>query len=232
MTFPPGYTTTDILVLCIETANGWTFPLWETNLTNNGWARVANSNTMPGATSVAANAVYQDIWWSRPSTTSQTAVIIGDGGNHTLVVCAAFQGACTTGSPWDTGTSAGINLHTSVETAQVNTMAVTTTTANTLIIAIINKPDDSTAGGINASPLLFSAGANDDTGLTEHCDSGTTGGSGGQIAFLSWRKPTSGLTANLRANTTVANTAILWLGALLASPDSITAKPFSFSIIT
>lgn len=217
LALPAGYQTTDILVAIIESANQYLAQA-ATNLTNNGWARVANSNTRLGV-AAAANATYMDIWWQRPTSQSQTAVVLGDYGDHTLAVVAAFSNCITTGSPWDTGTAAGVNVAVTVATAQVNSMAVTTTTANTLILTIINSPQDIAAARINAGPLLFSAGANDDVNLTKHFDLGTTSGGGGTIACLSHRKPTAGLTANVRANVTVTNTAIIWTGALIGRPD-------------
>lgn len=223
MAFPSGYTTSDILVLVIETANDWVSSLWTTNLTNNGWARAANSNTIYGGANTAANVTYMDVWWSRPTTTSQTAVILGDAGDHTLAVCAAFANCITTGDPWDTGTAAGINVKVGVATAQVNSFAVTTATANTLILTVINSPQDIAAGRINASPLLLVGGSGGDTELTEQCDFGTTSGGGGTIAILTHRKPTAGATANVRANTTIANTALIWTGALIGLAD---AKPW------
>jgi hypothetical protein len=224
MAFPANYTTSDILVLVIETANDYVSALWATNLTNNGWARVANSNSFPGGTSATANAVYQDIWWSRPSTTSQTAVILGDAGDHTLGVCAAFSNCITSGSPWDTGTAAGINVKVSVATAQVNSYAVTTATANTLILTVINTPQDAASARLSVPKLFTSSGANDDTDLTERFDWGATSGGGGTIGLHTHRKPTAGLTANLRCNLAASNTAIIWTGALIG-----VGHPYSFS---
>jgi hypothetical protein len=230
MANPAGIAEGDILVLAIETANDWVALVHATNLTNNGWARVANSNSFPGGTPAAANNTYQDIWWRRVGANANTAVILGDAGDHTLAVCAAFSNCVATGSPWDTGTAAGINVKVSVATAQVNSYAVTTSSANTLILTIINSPQDIAAGRINASPLLLVGGAGSDTELTERCDWGTTSGGGGTIAILTHRKPTAGLTANVRANTTVANTAILWTGALIGLADAI-IRPRSQVII-
>lgn len=226
MSFPAGYTTSDILVLVIETANDWVSSLWTTNLTNNGWSRCANSNTIYGGANTAANVTYMDVWWSRPTTTSQTAVILGDAGDHTLSVCAAFSNCITSGSPWDTGTAAGINVKVGVATAQVNSGAVTTSTANTLIVTIINTPQDAASARLSV-PKLFSSGANDDTELTEQCDWGTISGGGGTIGIYTHRKPTIGLTANVRCNLAASNTALIWTGALVGVGD-----PYSFSCIT
>ena len=223
MANPAGIAVNDILVLVIESANQYLAQA-ATNLTNNGWARVANSNTQLGV-AAAANATYMDIWWRRVGANANTAVVLGDYGDHTLAVCAAFSNCVVTGSPWDTGTAAGINVGVSVATAQVNSYAVTTSTANTLILTIINSPQDIAAGRINTGPLLFSSGSNDDVELTERFDFGTTSGGGGTIACLTHRKPSAGLTANVRANTTVLNTAIIWTGALIGLAD---AKPKSF----
>jgi hypothetical protein len=227
ITLPATYTTDDILVLVIESANQYLAQA-ATNLTNNGWSRVANSNTMLGV-AAAANATYMDIWWSRPSTTAQTAVTLGDYGDHTLAVVGRFANCVTTGSPWDTGTAAGINVTVGTATAQVNSYGVTTSTANTLVLTVINSPQDIAAGRINASPLLLIGGSAGDTELTERFDYGDTAGGGGTIAVLTHRAATTGTTANVRANTTVANTAILWTGALKGIPN---AFPFSFACFT
>jgi hypothetical protein len=224
MAFPAGYTTSDILVLVIESSNQFLAQA-QTNLLNNGWARVANSNTGIG-TAATANGVRQEIWWQRPTTTSQTAVVLGDYGNHTMAVCAAFANCITTGSPWDTGTANGINVSITTATAQANSYGVTTSNANTLILTIFCTPATGASGWINASPLLV--GGSGDTELTERCDFGTASGDGGRIAILTHRKPTAGATANVRANTTTSNTHIIWTGALIGLPDS---KPFSQVVI-
>ena len=229
MTNPAGLLANDILVLVIESANQFLTQA-QTNLTNNGWLRVANSNTGIG-TAAAANAVRQEVWWRRVGANANTAVVLGDYGDHTLAVCGAFSNCVNTGSPWDTGTAAGINVGITVATAQVNSYAVTTSTANCLILTIISRPQDSAAGQINAAGLLlFSSGANDDTQLTERYDWGTTSGGGGTIAVLTHRKPTAGLTANVRANTLTSNTAIIWTGALIGLADAV-IRPRSQVII-
>jgi hypothetical protein len=219
MTNPASLVEGEILVLVIESANQYLAQA-ATNLTNNGWLRVANSNTGIGV-AAAANATYQDIWWRRVGANANTAVVLGDYGDHTLVVVSAFANCVTTGDPWDTGTAAGINVGITVATAQVNSYAVTTATANCLILTIINKPDDVAAVSINANPKLFSSGANDDVELTERIDYGTASGGGGRFAMLTHRKPAAGLTANVRANTTTVNTAIIWTGALIGIADAV-----------
>ena len=223
---PAGIAANDILVLVIESANQYLAQA-ATNLTNNGWARVANSNTKLGV-AAAANATYMDIWWRRVGANANTAVVLGDYGDHTLAVVGAFANCVNTGSPWDTGTAAGINVAVTVATAQVNSYAVTTSSANTLILTVVTRPQDSAAAQINASPILV--GGSGDTELTIRYDLGTTSGGGGTIAVLTHRKPTAGTTANVRANTLTSNTAILWTGALVGLPDP-TAFPRSFAVI-
>ena len=222
MTLPAGYQVNDILVLIVETANntgaGMTgIPAQgQTNLTNNGWARVANSNTSLLSPTVAASQnTKQDIWWNRATSTSQTAVVLGDSGDHTLAVCAAFENCITTGDPWD-GT---INVTQTTATSQVTSGNITTSSANTLLLAVISSPRDAAAAHINASPLLINT--TDEVELTERFDFGTTSGNGGTIGALTFRKPSAGATANVRANTVTSNVAIVWLGALKGIPDAV-----------
>lgn len=231
MTLPAGYQVNDILVLAIETANNTGAGMsgipaqGQTNLTNNGWARVANSNTSLLAPTVAASQNTKlDIWWNRASTTSQTAVVLGDSGDHTMSVCAAFSNVIATGDPWD----AAVNVTMTTASAQTTSRNVTTSVANTLVLTIIASPRDAAAAHINASPLLLIGGSGGDTELTERCDWGTTQGNGGTVGWLTHRKPTAGATANVRANTVTSNVTIMWTGALKGLPD---ARPRSQVIL-
>ena len=222
ITNPASLVANEILVLVIESAAQYLAQA-ATNLTSNGWQRVANSNTTQG-TAASANGVHQDIWWRRVDANANTAVVLGDYGDHTLAVVGAFGNCITTGSPWDTGTAAGINVGVTVATAQVTSRNCTTSAANTLIVTIINRPQDSAAAFVNSAPyLLLVGGSGGDIELTERCDFGTASGGGGQIAMTTHRKPTAGATANVRANTLTSNTCIIWTGALIGLPD---AKPY------
>lgn len=216
---PTGYAANDILVLNIESSNQFLAQAY-TNLTNNGWARPANSNVFVG-TAASANATTTDIWWKR-SAASETAVVLGDFGNHTTGVVTAFANCVTTGNPWQ-GT---INVITSVATAQVNTSAVTTNTTNSLVCVFINTPRDAAAAQINASPVLFNN--SDEVEVTERYDWGSTSGDGGTLGLITLRKPSVGLSANLRANLVVANTATMFIGALQGINEGV---PFSFSVV-
>jgi hypothetical protein len=224
MTFPTGYQVNDILVLAVTGANGSLPAVNQTNLTNNGWARVQNTNTRIGTT--ATTNLNMDIWWTRASTTSQTAVVLGDSGDHTLSVCAAFSNVIATGDPWD---GPQLNVSNTTAVAQVTSYNVTTSSANSLVLTIIAGPRDIAAGQVNASPVLV-GGSGGDTELTERCDYGTTSGGGSTIAILTHRKPTAGATANVRANTLTAQTAITWTGALIALADAV-IRPRSQVII-
>lgn len=217
ITFPSGYAVDDLLVLIVETANNTGAgqsgipSANQTHLTNNGWVRVANSNTHLLSPTVATSQnTSQDIWWNRATNTSQTAVSIGDSGDHTMCVMLAFQNVIKTGDPWDVA----INVTQTSASAQTNSGNVTTTTPNTLIITVISSPRDAAAAHINASPLLLINGSGDDTELAELCDFGTTSGNGGTIGVLKHRKPSRSITANVRANVAVSNVHIVWTGAL------------------
>lgn len=232
MTLPAGYAVNDILVLCIETANNTGagqsgIPTQgQTNLTNNGWARVTNSNTSLLSPTVSASQnVLMDIWWTRASSTSQTAVVLGDSGDHTMSVCAAFRNVITTGDPWN----ATINVTQTSASSQVTSRNVTTSEANTLVLTVLASPRDAAAAHINASAQLL-INNSDGTELTEIFDYGTTTGNGGTLGALTFRKPSAGATPNVRANTVTSNVAILWTGALIGTADP-TSYPHSFAVV-
>jgi hypothetical protein len=227
LTFPAGYAANDILVLGLEGANQSNAQA-HTNLENNNWIRVANSNVTQG-TLGAATATKIDIWWRRVTTNANTAVSITDFGDHTIAVMAAFSNCVTTGDPWDTGTAAGVNVVVGTATSQVTFRNVTTSEANTLVLNWIATPRDAAAAHINASPIIINSPSGDETEITERIDWGASVGNGGTVALLTFRKPTAGQTGNLRANTVTSNTAALWTGALRGLPDP-QAKPWAQSV--
>ena len=227
ITYPTGYAANDILVLALEGANQSNAQA-HTNLTNNNWIRVANSNVTQG-TLGAATATKVDVWWRRVTSNANTAVNIVDFGDHTMCVMAAFSNCVTTGDPWDTGTAAGVNVVVGTATSQVTFRNVTTSEANTLVLNWITSPRDAAAAHINASPIIINSPSGDETDITERIDWGTTQQNGGTIALLTYRKPSAGQTGNLRANTVTSNTAALWTGALRGLPDP-QAKPRAWSV--
>jgi len=227
ITYPAGYAANDILVLALEGANQSNAQA-HTNLTNNNWIRVANSNVTQG-TLGATTATKVDIWWRRVTSNSNTAVTIVDFGDHTIAVMAAFSNCVTTGDPWDTGTAAGVNVVVGTATSQVTFRNVTTSEANTLVLNWITSPRDAAAAHINASPIIITSPSGDETDITERIDWGATQGNGGSIALLTYRKPSAGQTGNLRANTVTSTTGALWTGALRGIPDP-QAKPWARSV--
>jgi hypothetical protein len=229
ITYPTGYAANDILVLALEGANQSNAQA-HTNLTNNNWIRVANTNTVFG-TAAAAQAVKLDIWWRRVTSNTNTAVSIVDFGDHTMTVMVAYSNCVTTGDPWDTGTAAGMNVVVGTAVAQVTFSNITTSAANTLVLNWITRPTDSAAAFINASPLVIvTSPSGDETGITERVDGGTTSGGGGQVGLIEFRKPSAGLTGNLRINLATTNTATMWTGALRGIPDAV-IRPRSQVII-
>lgn len=222
MTLPTGYQAGDILVACIMGANTSIPAQNQTNMTNNGWARIANSNS--SVVGAATANVFLDIWWQRASTAAQTAVVLGDAGDHTLSVVTAFQNCIDTGDPFD----GSINVTYTSATAQVTSYNVTTSNANTLVCVFIAGPRDSAAAQINTGPLLINN--SDGTELTERFDFGTSSGSGSTLGLLTYRKPTSGAVANVRANTATAQTSIVHLFTLVGVPDP-TVYPWAQAVM-
>jgi hypothetical protein len=228
ITYPAGYAANDILVLALEGANQSNAQA-HTNLTNNNWIRVANTNTTFG-TAATAQAVKLDIWWRRVTSNSNTAVSIVDFGDHTMSVMAAFSNCVTTGDPWDTGTAAGVNVVQGTATSQSTFRNVTTSEANTLVLNWIAFPSDGAAAFINASPIIINSPSGNETEITERIDWGTTSGGGGKLGLITYRKPTAGQTGNLRANTVTSNVSVMWTGALRGIPDAV-IRPRSQVII-
>jgi hypothetical protein len=218
MALPAGYQANDILVLNIETSNSYLAQAY-TNLTNNGWARPANSNV--GVGTAAASNTACDIWWKRAAA-SETAVVLGDFGNHTHAVVAAFENCVRIGTPWQ-GT---INVVHAAADAQVNSRGVQTNTTNSLICVFVNTGRDAAAAQLSTTVLFNSS---DEVETTERYDWGTVNGDGGTLGLITYRKPTPGLSANLRANLVTACTAAIFVGALQGIEEGF---PFSFSVVT
>jgi hypothetical protein len=103
---------------------------------------------------------------------------------------------------------------------------VTTNTTNSLICVFINTTRDAAASQLS-TPVLFNS--SDEVETTEQYDWGTVNGNGGSLGLFTYRKPSVGLSANLRANLVVTNVSAVFVGALQGLEEG---APFSFSVIT
>lgn len=202
--------TNELIIIAIESANQSLAQAY-TNLTNNGYARPANSNVVVG-TAAAATATMTDIWWKRAAG-GDANVVLGDFGDHTACAVSVYTNVITTGDPWD----ATINVAYGTPGTQVNTYGVTTSTANCLIVNFIHSARDAAAAHLNANPVLFNS--SDEVEVTERYDYGVTAGGGGTLGLITFRKPTAGAVANLRVNTVTSNVATIFTGALIGTPD-------------
>lgn len=133
----------------------------------------------------AAGSTRFSIWWKRYNAAETTAPTMADSGDHTLGKIFAFPGCVRIGSPFDViGTA-----DTAASDTAVSIPGLTTTRANTLIVAIC-------ADGIDSAGGRFTSAANSSlTNVTESGDFGTGQSNGGGIVVVTGIKATVGVVA-------------------------------------
>jgi hypothetical protein len=159
----PTHQTNDIGLLVIETSGGGT-----TLTPPSGWAAVTGT---PVTDVADATGSKLHVWWKRATSNAEAAVATGfSTSDHVVARLYTFRGCVTSGDPWNVTTTG--NKTTASSTATVP--AVTTTVADTLIVMIVGRPDDSlstTHFGVPTNANL--------TGLAEAGEAGTNNGNGG-----------------------------------------------------
>jgi len=179
----PAHQSGDVALLIVESANQTI-----TLSTPAGFAEVTGSPQGTG-TAAGTSAVRLAVFWNRATSSSMANPVVADSGNHTIARIITFRGAVATGNPWDV--TAG-NVASSASTS-VSIPGATTTVANTLVVAIVARANDS-------SSAAASAWANANlTSLTERVDGGTTSGNGGGFAAATGVKATAGAIGNTTA---------------------------------
>jgi hypothetical protein len=160
----PSHLTNDIGILVIETGGeGATLSITAPT----GWVAITGSPVTDVATTAGSKL---QVWWKRAASAAETSVTVPDSGDHQVAMIYTFRGCITTGNPWDVATTG--NKTTASTTATVPSL--TTTVQDTLLVAIIGRPDDS------ASTTHFGTLTNANlTGIASAGEAGTQSGHGG-----------------------------------------------------
>ena len=188
----PTHQAGDIALLFVEAAGGDAISL----TTANGFVQVPNS---PQATGTGTAGTRIAVYWCRATSSSMSAPVLADSGDHTYARILTFRGVIATGDPWD-ATGGGVKATASTS---VTATGVTTTVANTLVVVGVTKDLDATAA-------FASAWANANlASITEQTDGGTTSGGGGGHAVMTGTKATAGATGNTTATVTSSINAFL-----------------------
>jgi hypothetical protein len=160
----PSHLTNDIGILVIETGGeGTTLSITAPT----GWAAITGSPVTDVTTTSGSKL---QVWWKRAASAAETSVTVPDSGDHQVARIYTFRGCITTGDPWDVATTG--NKTTASTTATVPSL--TTAVQDTLVVAIIGRPDDS------ASTTHFGTLTNANlTGIASAGEAGTQSGHGG-----------------------------------------------------
>lgn len=178
-----GHEIDDIAVLVCESQNGQTVTL----TTANGFAEVTNSPQDASNTKLA-------VFWCRATSTSMSAPVTNDPGDHINTHMYLIRGCHNSGNPWDV--TAG---DTGASSTSVTVPQVTTTVARCLILWICSQ-------GTDISTDEFSGWANTGSTRVEELDSiSTTAGNGGGHGIAYGYKATPGATGTATATLATAS---------------------------
>jgi len=176
--WPAAHQSGDVGILIVETGGEGT------NLTITtpaGWAAVSGSPVTAVATSAGSKL---QVFWKRATSSAETNVTVPDSGNHQLARIVAFRDVVATGVPWDV-TSTGTKTTASTS---ITFPALTTTVANTTVLLIATRPNDS-ASLTSFGPLTNSVLTNQ---FATGQEAGTTSGHGGGFVFFTGEKGAPG----------------------------------------
>jgi hypothetical protein len=194
--YPGGYTAVadDVALTFVESESTDTV----TPPTN--WALLIASNLASGVTSKLS------VLWRR-LTAAEAAPTIADAGDHMNARMIIIRGCATTGNPWDVSTQ----TTEAVADTTVSIPTVTTTVANTLVLAAFGTGQDiaSTAGATGWANANLASPS-----ITEQMDNWVADGLGGGFAMAAGGKASAGatgattatlsLTANFKTLITIA----------------------------
>jgi hypothetical protein len=164
-----------------------------TTLTPSGWTHITGSPVIDVASTAGSKL---NILWKRAASSSEASVSTGDSGNHQVSRIYTFRGVIETGDPWNVVATGAKTTASTTATA----VSVTTTVANTLVLLIVGRPDDS------SSTAHFGAFTNANLiNITERGEAGTTSGHGGGFVLTTGDKATTGATG-ISTSTKIAST--------------------------
>lgn len=172
----PTHLTNDIGVLVVETDGAGT-----NMATPSGW------DLIQGPITDVANNTGSKLYafWRRATSGAMGSVAVPDSGDHQIARIYTFRGALQSASPIDVSTS---STKTTASTT-VTIPAVTTTVANTLVVWIVSRPNDTTS--TTHFRVATFAGL---TGVAEAAEAGSTQGNGGGWTLQYGTEATAGST--------------------------------------
>jgi type II secretory pathway pseudopilin PulG len=183
----PTHQANDIGIMVIETGGEGT------TLTPSGWTHITGSPVIDVASTAGSKL---NILWKRAASSSEASVSTGDSGNHQVARIYTFRGVIETGDPWNVVATGAKTTASTTATA----VSVTTTVANTLVLLIVGRPNDS------SSTAHFGAFTNANLiNITERGEAGTTSGHGGGFVLTTGDKATTGAT-DISTSTKIAST--------------------------
>lgn len=184
----PTHLANDIGVLVVETDGAGT-----------NMATPTNWNLIQGPITDVASAAGSKLYafWRRAASNAEGSVSVPDSGDHQIARIYTFRGALQGSSPIDVSTS---STKTTASTT-VTIPAVTTTVANTLVVWIVSRPDDTTS--TTHFPVATFAGL---TGVAEAAEAGSNAGNGGGFTLQYGREATAGSTGTGSISSLAAST--------------------------
>lgn len=202
----PAHAVGDIALLFVESAGGQPAAL----STPAGFVAVPNS---PQATGVGIAGTRISVFWARATSTAMATPTVADAGDHVYARILTYRGVVNTGNPWDV---TGGGVKTPASTSVVVT-GVTTTVANTRIVQVVARDNDSAAAAFSAETNVNL------TGILERSDAGTNRGNGGGFAVWDGAMAAAGATGNTTATVTSSINAFLTIA--LAPNTALTPPP-------
>jgi hypothetical protein len=172
VSWPSGHRARDLGLLVIECSG------LDATANPSGWSHVAGSPLVDVAST--AGSKFQ-VLWKRASSSAEAAVALPDLGDHTLACIAVFRGGPAGGEPF----SAVTTSLKSNASGFAGTPAITTAAANTLVLGLISRPNDSASAIFSVTNVALSS-------MVERFEVGTTQGDGGGFGLWSGLRVTPG----------------------------------------
>ncbi len=199
----PAHIVNDIGIMVVETGGEGTA------ITASGWTHIAGSPVTDVAT-IAGSKL--NILWKRAASNAEATVATNDSGNHQIARIYTFRGVIETGNPWDV-VATGIKTTASLT---ATAPSVTTTVANTLVLLIVGRPDDTN------SVTHFQAFTNASLGtITERGEAGSNVGHGGGFILTTGTKAATGAIGTSVSTKAVSTTDTYMTIALIMQPTTI-----------
>lgn len=209
----PTHLTNDIGLFILETSGS------SSTLTPPaGWTALPGSPVVDVNTTAGSSL---QVWWKRAASSAEASIATGAPGDHLVARIVTYRGCATTGNPWDVITT-GIKTATST-TATIP--SVTTTVADTKIVMIVGRPNDSSSTASFGVPVNANL-----TSLGKVFEVGNALGNGGGFTVCEGIKITAGSTGTTSLFKTVSTTDTYLVLALKADPPELITTVGEFAL--